>query len=168
MKFWKFRVVYNFQNQIKHKVGKNMIKNVIFNISDILKMYENYIKLSFAAFVNSYSLQYRLHWTLSIRLHIMSTQNTQAYTILMESIGTLIYLIGVPNNFFDVIICTHIYRIICHLAHVFIRFSPPPTPICAPDISDQFWPIPTNSNLFRHIRLVGIGRVNLWRGGRLL
>ena len=37
---------------------------------------------------------------------------------LMESM-VLIYLIGVPNNFLDVIICMHIYRIICQLALVF-------------------------------------------------
>ena len=29
------------------------------------------------------------------------------------------YLIDVPNNILDVIICTHIYRIICQLARVF-------------------------------------------------
>ena len=37
----------------------------------------------------------------------------------MKSIGANIYLIGVANNFLDVIICVCIYRIICQLARVF-------------------------------------------------
>ena len=61
----------------------------------------------------------KLYSTLSVRVHNMSIQNTPGVHALMESIGTHIYLIGVPNNFLDVIICTHIYRIICQLARVF-------------------------------------------------
>ena len=59
--------------------------------------------------------------TLSVRIDHMSIQNTPSLGVhdaLMESMAR-IYLICVPNNFLDVIICTHIYRIICQLARVF-------------------------------------------------
>ena len=75
-------------------------------------------------------IQYRLRQTLQYFERTCTQYEHTENTIvgvhaLMESIGTHIYLISISNNFLDVIICTHIYRIICQLARVFNRGGKP-------------------------------------------
>ena len=64
-----------------------------------------------------YRLRRTLHYFKRTRTHERTEYASVGVRALMEIIH--VYLIGMPNNFRDVIIRVHIYRIICQLARVF-------------------------------------------------
>ena len=97
---YQYKIIFA-SKQIKKTVYQHKCTNVLINIMCIY-------------------IQYRLHQTLQYFERTRTHYEHTEYTIvgvhaLMESI----YLLDIPNNFLDVIICVHIYSIICQLAPVF-------------------------------------------------